>query len=153
MTGEGLYGRHAGHQMPVSNLLQMNVTQALTMDSTVRIAISDRPYNTGVGMIGNSWSPDNADARLMPQFVETLGTEDTRLDRMAMGLGIWSENFRHYYPVSTIRERGNYLIDEVDDQKLLVFLDPNLIALKNPVTFFFPFLHLLLYSKSEEILH
>ena len=60
----------------------------------------------------------------MPQFVETLGTEDTRLDRMEMGLGIWNDNQRRYYPVSVIRERGKYLIDELNGQKLLVFLDP-----------------------------
>jgi len=124
MTGEGLYGQHAGYQMPISNLLQMNVRQALTMDSTVQIAISGRPYNNGDRLTGFVWSPDNPDAELMPQFVETLGGEDTRLDRMAMGLGIWSDNFRRYYPMNVIRESGNYLVDEVDGQKLLVFLDP-----------------------------
>lgn len=124
MTGEALYGQHVGLTMPVSNLLQIDVAQALAMDPTIRIAISDRPYNNGDGLTGGRWSPDNADATLMPQFVETLGKEDTRLDRMEMGLGIWNDQMRRYYPVSVIRERGRYLIDDVEGQPLLVFLDP-----------------------------
>ena len=124
MTGEGLYGKHAGLKMPLSNLLQMNVVQALAMDPTIEIAISDRPYTTGGSVNSSRWSPVNADAKLMDQFVVTLGTEDTRLDRMEMGLGIWSDDFRRYYPVSVIRERGKFLTDEIAGQKLLIFLDP-----------------------------
>ena len=49
MTGEGLYGTHAGYRMPVSNLLQMNVGQALTMDPFMSVAISDHPFRGGMG--------------------------------------------------------------------------------------------------------
>jgi hypothetical protein len=123
MTGEALYGEHLGLTMPVSNLLQLSVSQALAMDADVSVSISDRPYNTGDGM-SSRWSPTRDDVRLMSEFVETLGEEDNRLDRMEMGLGIWSDNMRRYYPLSVIRDRGRYLVDEVDGQKLLVFLDP-----------------------------
>lgn len=124
MTGEGLYGEHAGDRMAAANLLQMNVEQALAMDSTVEIAISDRPFNTGGQSMSSRWAPNNPDATLMPGFVETLGEEDTRLDRMEMGLGVWNENTRRYYSVKVLRENGNYIIDELDGQKMLVFLDP-----------------------------
>lgn len=124
MTGEALHGEHIGLTMPVSNLLQMNVAQALAMDSTVNIAISERPYNNGDSLTGSRWSPDNADAELMSEFVTTLGTEDTRLARMEMGLGIWGDNIRRYYPMAVIRENGNYLVDEVNGKKLLVYIEP-----------------------------
>ncbi len=124
MTGEGLYGDHAGDKMAVSNLLQMNVEQALAMDSAIEIAISDRPFNEAGPSIASRWSPNNPNATLMPGFVETLGKEDTRIDRMEMGLGVWNENTRRYYSVKVLRENGNYVVDEIDGQKLLVFLDP-----------------------------
>jgi hypothetical protein len=124
MTGEALYGEHVGLKMPVTNLLQIDVKQALTLDPAMKIAISERPYNDGERSMAASWSPDNADVELMSEFVETLGEEDLRLDRMEMGLGIWSDTMRRYYPLRAIRANGRYLIDEVEGKKLLVFLDP-----------------------------
>lgn len=125
MTGEGLYGSHAGDKMPVSNLLQMNVSQALAMDPEMSIAISDHPFRGGMGArLNSNWDPNDPDAKLLPSFVSTLGDEDTRLDRMEMGLGIWRDQLRRYYPVSVIRASGNYVVDEIDSRRLIVFLDP-----------------------------
>ena len=124
MTGEGLYGDHRGDKMAVSNLLQMNVQQALAMDSGIEISISGRPYNSAGPSMSSRWSPNNPDAALMPGFVATLGEEDTRLDRMEMGLGIWNGDTRRYYSVSALRSNGNYVIDELDGEKILVIMDP-----------------------------
>jgi len=125
MTGEALYGKHAGLQMPVSNLLQINAEQALALDPTMKIAISERPYNEGERSMAARWSPDRDGVQLMSEFVETLGDEDTRLNRMEMGLGIWSDDgMRRYYPVSAIQAKGRYLTDQVEGKGLLVFLDP-----------------------------
>ncbi|MFB3104175.1 MAG: DUF3179 domain-containing (seleno)protein, partial [Pseudomonadales bacterium] len=33
VTGEGMYGEHAGTQLPIGNLLQMNADQAVQMDA------------------------------------------------------------------------------------------------------------------------
>lgn len=125
MTGEGLYGTHAGYRMPVSNLLQMNVGQALTMDPSMSVAISDHPFRGGMGAsLSARYDPNDTDIELIRGFVVTLGAEDTRLDRMEMGLGIWDGDLHRYYPVKTIRANGNYLFDEINGEKLLVFLDP-----------------------------
>lgn len=126
MTGEGLSGEHAGYQMPVSNLLHMSVAQALAMDSAMKIAISERPFNSRRGrrMRASRFSADRPGAQLRPMFVQTLGEEDTRVERMDMGLGVWNDNTQKYYSVKVLREKGNYLLDEMAGQKLLVFLDP-----------------------------
>ena len=50
MTGEAVYGHHAGLRMEISNLLNMNVEQALALDADMEIAISDRRYN----IVGNT---------------------------------------------------------------------------------------------------
>lgn len=57
-------------------------------------------------------------------FIETLGEEDTRRPRMEMGLGIWSQTSRRYYPLDVIRDRGEALIDRIDGRTVLVYLDP-----------------------------
>ena len=124
MPGEGVYGEHAGRRLPVSNLLQMSCAQALAMDPVMALAISDRPFSGRGASMSARWSPDNPDARLMPGFIETLGEEDSRLDRMDMGLGVWNQNLQRFYSVAVLRERGNYLLDEINGKKLLVFLDP-----------------------------
>ncbi len=54
-------------------------------------------------------------------FIETLGTEDARLPRMAMGLGIVTPGTTRFYPMDLIEESGA-LIDDVDGRQL-VFVD------------------------------
>lgn len=120
ITGEALYGELVGHQLPVSNLLQTNVRQALETNPSLRVAISDQQIRQLGKMQG-------ADARLSPMFEKTLGTEDERRPRMEMGLGVWSKDksIRRYYPVPVVRGRGGAVIDELDGRKLLVYVEPS----------------------------
>ena len=119
ITGEAVYGELAGQKLPIANLLQMNVEQALAMDPDMQIAISDRPYG-GNAPIGQN----SGEAKLMDMFEQTLGAEDTRRPRMEMGLGIWTEKTRRFYPVNTLREKGKAVVDEIDGKNILVYLDP-----------------------------
>lgn len=120
VTGEGMYGEHAGTQMPVGNLLQMNADQAVKMDANMRVAISDRTFS----LDGRRSRFKDPDRKLRPMFIETLGEDDVRRPRMDMGLGVWSESTHRYYPVATIRSRGDYILDEFDGEKILIYLDP-----------------------------
>jgi hypothetical protein len=132
ITGEALYGPLLGRTLgPLSNLLQMNMKQALELDPGMPIAISDRPYvaggrqfGTARGGISPRSSVGNPNAQLSPMFIETLGKEDTRRPRMDMGLAIWTEKTRRYYPMERIRERGEAFIDQVDGRKILIYIDP-----------------------------
>ena len=129
ITGEALYGPHVGRTLgPVGNLLQMSVEQALVVDMDMQVAISDRPYLAGgreFGMFSpgpERLGPQNANERLQSIFIETLGAEDARLPRMAMGLGIVTADTIRFYPMDLIEEHGA-LIDDVDGRRLLVFVD------------------------------
>ena len=44
--------------------------------------------------------------------------------RMDIGLGVWTNGTRRYYPMERIRERGGALLDKVDDRTLLVYIEP-----------------------------
>jgi len=152
ITGEALYGPHVGRTLgPIGNLLQINVEQALAMNSATEIAVSDRIYFAGGTRFGTATglgpgagadaarsmppprersrtegqSRINADAELMNQFVPTLGEEDRRRPRMDVGLGVWVGSGRRYYPLDSIREREAAFFDEFDGRNMLVFIDPS----------------------------
>ena len=136
ITGEALYGPHVGHSLgPMGNVLQMTVEQALAMAPEIDVAISDRPYLSGpsddAGRNGEL-APENKDAQLRPSLVETLATEDDRLPRMPMGLGVVTDSTVRFYPMDLIEERGA-LLDTVDGRGVLVFMDP---ATYTPAAFF-----------------
>ena len=120
ITGEAVYGELIGRKLPVSNLLQINPKQALAMDPHMDVAISSRPFAESA----RRNAPDNPDAALSSRFIETLGTEDTRRPRMDMGLGVWSGDVRRFYPMETIRNRGQAFIDVIDNRKVLIYIDP-----------------------------
>lgn len=132
VTGEAEYGPMVGHTLgPLSNLLQMNVTQALAADSRMEIAISDRTYFAGGKRFGSApgldrsrWAPANPDAQLGAAFVQTLGKEDARRPRMDMGLGVWTGTTRRYYPMELLRQRGEAFVDQIDGRSVLVYVEP-----------------------------
>lgn len=119
ITGEAVYGELAGRQLELSNLLQMTVGQALAMDPGMQIAISDRPYG-GKAQFGQN----TGESKLMDMFEETLGVEDNRRPRMEMGLGIWTDKSRRFYPVNILRDKGRAVFDKIDGRQVLVYLDP-----------------------------
>ena len=125
ISGEAMYGPHVGRTLgPVGNLRQVTVEEALELDPGMEVAISDRPYTSG----GRSSVPGQGnlgdDARLMDMFIETLGEEDTRRPRMDMGLGIWTEGTRRYYPMEEIRARDGAFVDRLEGRNVLIFIEP-----------------------------
>ena len=156
ITGEAMYGPMVGRTLgPLGNVLQLSVKQALAMDANTRIAISDRAYVVNgrqLGTAGGFGPPRGAgagrgapaaarggaaaggrgflspNAQLSEMFVATLGQEDTRRPRMDMGLGIWTNTSRRYYPMDQIRERGSAFVDQIDGRKILVYVDSETFA-------------------------
>lgn len=59
-----------------------------------------------------------------PRLTGTLVTDDARLPRLEMGLGVWSPTTQRYYRVSTLYERDNFVFDQFDGRTLLVYISP-----------------------------
>lgn len=135
ITGEAMYGPLVGHNLgPIGNLLQMNVKQALAMDSKMQIAISDRLYfasgrqfgsaGSGTGRRDRRGNQPDPNAEMSANFVRTLDKEDARRPRMELGLGVWTSATHRYYPMERIRQRGQAFVDQLDGRKVLIYVDP-----------------------------
>ena len=137
ITGEALYGPLVGRTLgPMGNLLQVSVEQALVREPMMPVAISDSPYSINGQLFGREGPIaggrggrgagrsrlDDPNASLRVGFIETLGVEDTRLERMELGLGVVTENTVRFYPMSVIRERGP-IVDALDGRSVLIFID------------------------------
>ncbi len=61
-----------------------------------------------------------------PELHQTIDTniEDTRLPRLEMGLGVWTSKTAHFYPFKTINMLDNILFDQIDGERLMVYIDP-----------------------------
>lgn len=136
MTGEAVHGPLAGERLPLENVLHSTVAQVLEEDPDALLAWSDHPaavqrsaerggfLDRLLGMIRDV--PD--------MFPGTMGREDARRDRMEMGIGIWTDDVAKYYPMPTIQERGDALLDTFDGQRVLIYYDPTARALAAEVT-------------------
>lgn len=134
MTGEALYGPAVGTSLGLpGNVLHLTIQQLLARAPQARVAISNRVYFAGgrrhgtlegISLLGRAHARPDGRTGLSPVFAATIGSEDTRRPRMDLGLGIWSEASRRYYPRDRIREKGDAVIDRLDGRTLLVYLDP-----------------------------
>jgi hypothetical protein len=118
ITGEAVHGPLLGRKLPLSNLLQMNVKQALAMDPNMEVAISSRPFSGG----GNRLDPN---ATLAERFIGSLDlkAEDTRRPRMELGLGLSSGEKHRFYPMDLIQQRGGAFFDVFDNRSVLIYID------------------------------
>jgi len=145
MNGQALYGPGVGTDLgPLGNMFQTAVSQVLTLDDTTEIAISNRPYFAGGERFGpddvpasgarmlESYDPSRAGVALPGMFTETLGEEDTRVERMAMGLGLITDGTVRFYPMDLIEADGA-IVDEVDGRTVVLFIDQTSFT---PVAFY-----------------
>lgn len=119
ITGEALAGPLKGATMPIYNLLQMTVEMALEAHPDIDLAISDRPIRNG----GTQRSVDR-DMRLSETFTGTIAEEDDRRPTMEIGVGLWNDEVRVYYPVQAIRDAGKVVIDDLGGERVAVYLEP-----------------------------
>lgn len=118
VTGEGVYGPLAGTQLEIFNLLHSTVEETLAQYPDIHIAISEREMR-------DEWSPrTQRRGRLSEFFVQTLGLEDNRVERMDVGLGVWADETHRYYSMERIVEEASVVLDELDGRRILIFVSP-----------------------------
>lgn len=155
ITGDALYGPGVGRTLgPAGNVLQRNVSQALSAHPAVRVAISDRFYFAAGKVHGRTQgfaigSPADAEAfaRMYrekvagpgaPQSTNTAPNPDATLSaifeatlgqedgrRPRMDLGLGVWTAAtRRYYPLDLIRRSGALLDEIDGRTLLVYVDP-----------------------------
>ncbi len=123
ITGKCVYGPLKGSQLPISNLLHMNVSQALAIYPDIQIAISNLELKP------SKWSPQNEETATMTEGLRnTMGVEDRRRPTMDIGLGVWTGATHRYYPMENILAHDRAIIDELEGRQLLVYIEPSFNA-------------------------
>jgi len=57
-------------------------------------------------------------------FRISMTRSDNRLPELELGLGIWSDDHARFYPLKTIKEQQNAVVDTLNQQRMVVYIDP-----------------------------
>ena len=122
VTGQCLYGPLEGTKLGGSgNLLHMSVKQALALYPDIQVALSDRPLREE----RNRFWPLAEQVPMLPErFTRTMAGEDTRRPTMDVGMGVWTATTKRYYPLEYVLAQDDFVIDDFESGRLLVYFDP-----------------------------
>ncbi|MDZ4768217.1 MAG: DUF3179 domain-containing (seleno)protein [Chloroflexota bacterium] len=125
ITGRCLHGTLRGRQLTrLSNLLHTTVRQVLIEHPDAVLGQSVlSPAQQASGEEDGGWRME-AQPAWSKGLAATLADEDTRLPRLEMGLGVWSDTSRYYYPISRLYGANNVIFTTLDGRGLLVYIDP-----------------------------
>jgi Protein of unknown function (DUF3179) len=131
MSGTAVYGALVGRQLDPFTLRHNDVTHALAEYGDLEYAFKDNsasssnPFYALSDEFVDSSDPRNATPpALHPSFVRSLAVEDTRLDRMDLGLGVRIGGTARYYSRQRLRSLGGLLFDAIEGQPILVYEEP-----------------------------
>jgi Protein of unknown function (DUF3179) len=124
VTGECIRGSLQGAQLSTQPAQYLTVAQLLEAVPDAQIALSKA-----------SWRSRLLDALLLRRMLAPTGympgvfrlsmtQRDKRLPELELGLGIWSDGHARFYPMKTIKEQNNALVDTLNQQQIVVHIDP-----------------------------
>jgi len=124
ITGQCLYGTYQDYQLPVlSNPLQKGALQMSIEYPNAMISMSQFDAEKKQMVTEENLVCLNQDLQLSERALTTLRFDDNRLPRFDMGLGIWTEKTKKFYPYRKILLE-NALIDVIDGRPILIYVSP-----------------------------
>jgi hypothetical protein len=124
VTGECIRGSLQGTQLPTRSAQYLTAAQVVESVPDALIAISKA-----------SWGSRLLDALLLRRMLTSTGympglfrismtRHDNRLPELELGLGIWIDGHARFYPLKTIKDQQNALVDTLNQQRMVVYIDP-----------------------------
>jgi len=124
VTGECIRGPLQGaqlHTRPAQYLTAAQLVEAVP-DATIAVSrASLRSRLLDAFLLRRMLRP----AGYMPGvFRLSMTKRDTRLPELELGLGIWVNGHARFYPMRAIKGQQNALVDTLDQQQMVVYIDP-----------------------------
>lgn len=124
VTGECIQGSLQGAQLNTRSAQYLTVAQLLEAVPDAKITISRASWRSrllDILLLRRMLSPTG----YMPgMFRLSMTQRDTRLPELELGLGIWIDGHARFYPMNTIKDQHNALIDTLNQQRMVVYIDP-----------------------------
>lgn len=123
ITGECVHGSLQGERLEQGQLFHSTVKQILAAHPDASLAQSNQSFWQRLQARIIDWGRKRFKG-FLPSFLKrTMGKEDERLPRMTMGLGVWTNTTKRYYTVDKIKEFSGFVIDNIDERRLLVYIE------------------------------
>ncbi|HEY7416903.1 MAG TPA: DUF3179 domain-containing (seleno)protein, partial [Ktedonobacteraceae bacterium] len=124
ITGECIRGALQGAQLNTRPAQYLTVAQLVESVPGAKIAVSKA-----------SWRSRLLDVLLLRRMLASTGympgifrlsltQSDKRLPELEIGLGIWIDGHARFYPMKTIRDHNNAVVDTLNQQRMVVYIDP-----------------------------
>lgn len=124
VTGECIQGKLRGTHLTAHTPQYLTVGQALDFAPDAQIAISKSSrlaHLLDLALLNRM----SALTGYMPGvFRLSMTRVDTRLPELELGLGVWIGGAARFYPLKTIKAQGDFLMDTLNSQPLVIYLDP-----------------------------
>lgn len=124
LTGLCMYGPMQGRSLSrIGTPIQMTAQQAVDQYPEIKLAVSVlTPEVEKETKEDEAWGKN---PQFSPRLEATLGTEDARLPRLEMGLGVWTDSTRRFYRFDDLNA-SKVIVDEIDGQKVVIYVDPHI---------------------------
>jgi hypothetical protein len=124
VTGECIWGSLQGTQLQTRSAQYLTAAQLMESVPDALIALSKA-----------SWGSRLLDVLLLRRMLTSPGympglfrlsmtRRDNRLPELTIGLGIWTDGHARFYPMTTITDQQNALVDTLHHQRMVVYIDP-----------------------------
>jgi hypothetical protein len=124
VTGECIRGPLQGAQLETRPAQYLTAAQLVEAVPDATIAVSKASWRSrllDVFLLRRMLRPTG----YMPGvFRLSMTQRDTRLPELELGLGVWIGGHARFYPMKTIKDHNNALVDTLDQQQMVVYIDP-----------------------------
>ncbi len=124
ITGECIKGPLQGTRLETRPAQYLMAAQVLETTPDALIAISKPSLLARVSYFLLLRHMLNSNGYMPGLFRLSMTKRDERLAELELGLGVWIDRHARYYPLRSINTSNNAILDTLNQQQILVYVDP-----------------------------
>lgn len=123
-TGECIQGSLRGTHLEITHIQLLLVEQVLENTPSALFAVAKQSWLTRLLSYLLLKPMATPEGHMPAPFRLSMGEQDKRLPELQLGLGIWINGKARFYSMETLKNQDNALIDTLDQESLVIFVDP-----------------------------